>query len=427
MKTALNSQSLSIILSLLAAISFFYGFIFDEISIGAGGFDGDFKFVKKSITLFSQNSILESINLFSETSNRPPLIYIMHKILNPFFTDELGFRKTVFGVSLLIPILFFLCLKEKFHQENKNLLLLLSSILFFNPFYRTSSFWGLEENYAILTSLVSILFLTKILNYKNLNFWLLTFYIFLVCLFSSLTIYFDQKFLIIPLICFFRIILSHHSYLYKLFCVFIYILFSIPYLFLIKLWGGIFPTNIYHIGSQFYFHHLGYALTIISFIFFPFVFLKSEKIKDQISNFIRKNNPYVLLIIILTYLIILIFFIDDSFFENERDGGGIIKKISLVLFSSLLLKKTFIFFAIFISWFFIIFFIEKNKLNFLLTIYFLLISSIVSPFFQEYFDPIIFILLFFVYNIRLKLNYNRVYFFYIYFLVFLIGTHIYYN
>ena len=144
----------------------FYGFIFDEISMGAGGFNEDFKFTKKSIALFSQNSILESIYLFSETSNRPPLIYIMHKILNPFFTDELGFRKTVFGVSLLIPILFFLCLKEKFHQENKNLLLLLSSIIFFNPFYRTSSFWGLEENYAILTTLVSILFLIKIFQLK---------------------------------------------------------------------------------------------------------------------------------------------------------------------------------------------------------------------------------------------------------------------
>ena len=102
MKTALNSQSLSIILSLLAAISFFYGFIFDEISMGAGGFDGDLKFVKKSITLFSQNSILDSINLFSETSNRPPLIYIMHKMLNPFFTDELGFRKTVFDQDIFL-------------------------------------------------------------------------------------------------------------------------------------------------------------------------------------------------------------------------------------------------------------------------------------------------------------------------------------
>ena len=101
-----SNRVISIILVISAIISFFLGFSMNEISMGAGGFNGDFKFVK-SIALFSQNSILESIKLFSETSNRPPLIYILHKILNPFFTDELGFRKSVFIISLLIPILFF--------------------------------------------------------------------------------------------------------------------------------------------------------------------------------------------------------------------------------------------------------------------------------------------------------------------------------
>ena len=422
-----SNRVISIILVISAIFSFFLGFSMNEISMGAGGFNGDFKFVKKSIALFSQNSILESIKLFSETSNRPPLIYILHKILNPFFTDELGFRKSVFIISLLIPILFFLCLKEKFHETDKNLLFLLSSVIFFNPFFRTSSFWGLEENYAILTSLASILFLLKVLNYKNENSWLLTFYIFLTCLFSSLSIYFDQKFLIIPLICFIRIILGYHSYSSKIFCVFIYTIFSIPYLLLIKLWGGIFPSNIYHIGNQFYFHHLGYALTIIAFIFFPFIFLKSENIKDQISNFTKNNNLYILFLIIIVYLIILIFFIDDGFFENKLDGGGIVKKISLFLFSSLLSKKIFIFCAILISWFFIMFFIEKSKLNFFLTLYFILISVIILPFYQEYFDPIIFILLFFVYNFKFKLDYKKVYFLYTYYLFFLIGTHLYYN
>ena len=79
-----SNRVISIILVISAIISFFLGFSMNEISMGAGGFNGDFKFVKKSIALFSQNSILESIKLFSETSNRPPLIYILHKILNPF-------------------------------------------------------------------------------------------------------------------------------------------------------------------------------------------------------------------------------------------------------------------------------------------------------------------------------------------------------
>ena len=110
-----NNYIISYLLSLSAIISFFIGFSIDEVSMGAGGFDEDFSFVKKSILLFENYSTIESIKYFSETSNRPPLIYILHKHLNPFFTDELGFRKVVFGISLIAPLLFYLCLKEKFN------------------------------------------------------------------------------------------------------------------------------------------------------------------------------------------------------------------------------------------------------------------------------------------------------------------------
>ena len=164
-----NNKIVSIFLILSAISSFFLGFYQNEISMGAGGYEGDFKFVKKSISLFSQNSILDSIKLFSESSNRPPLIYILHKLFNPYILDELGFRATVFFLSLLAPILFYLCLIERFKFQDKYLLMLLTSILFFNPYFRTSSFWGLEENYAIICTLASLLFLLKLFNSnKNL-------------------------------------------------------------------------------------------------------------------------------------------------------------------------------------------------------------------------------------------------------------------
>ena len=159
---AISNKIISIFLVLFAIISFFTGFYLDEISMGAGGFNGDFIFVKKSIILFNENSILNSIKLFSETSNRPPLIYILHKLLNPFYLDEINFRKVVFLISLFVPILFYFCLSEKFKQVDRNLLLLLSSVIFFNPFFRTSSFWGLEENYAIITTLASFFFIFKL-------------------------------------------------------------------------------------------------------------------------------------------------------------------------------------------------------------------------------------------------------------------------
>ena len=139
MKQNLSTNLISIISITFAVISFFYGFYIDEISMGAGGYNGDFVFVTKSIDLFSNNSIKDSILLFSETSNRPPLIYILHKLFNPFFTDELNFRRSVFLISLFIPILFFLCLKEKFKNTDKVLLILLSSIILLNPFVRNSA------------------------------------------------------------------------------------------------------------------------------------------------------------------------------------------------------------------------------------------------------------------------------------------------
>lgn len=415
-----------LIFTIFAIFSFFYGFHVDEISMGAGGFGGDFKFVKKSITLFSENSIKDSIILFSESSNRPPLIYILHKLFNPLFTDELGFRKVVFGISLSAPILFYFCLKERFRKLDKNLLLLLSSIILFNPFFRTSSYWGLEENYAIISTLVSLLFLLKLSNDKIKSHKIFL-NIFFVTLFSSLSIYFDQKFLIIPIICFLKIISENYLIKYKLFTLSLYFIFSIPYLFLIKLWGGVFPSNIYQIGSQFYFHHFGYALTMISFIFFPFIFLKSKNLKDQFYVFVKDQKIIFLLILIFAYLIVLLFFYNDNFFNNKLDGGGIVKKISLIFFPNLFLKKIFISTSIVISWLLIFLFIEKKRYNLLLTSYFLIFSIIVKPFYQEYYDPIIFFLIFFAYRINFKLTFTKAYFLYSYFLIFLIGTNSYYN
>lgn len=421
-----NNIIISYFLVLVAITSFFVGFSLDEVSMGAGGFDGDFKFVKKSIALFSQNSLIDSIKLYSESSNRPPLIYILHKYLNPLIDDDLGFRKVVFTISLLIPIIFYFCLRQRFKETDKNIILLFSSIIFFNPFVRTSSYWGLEENYAIITSLLSILLLMKLSDIqknskKYINIFLLTFL-------SSLTIYFDQKFLIIPIICFFNVFFKNFAFRFKIFTVILYLIFSIPYLMLIKLWGGIFPSNIYHVGSQFYYHHFGYALTIIAFIFFPFILIKSKSTKEVLFQFFNERKKIIILFsIIILYVITLFFFYDTSFINNRLDGGGIIKKLSLLLFDEVLFRKIFIFLAILISWFFVFYFLEQNILNFILTSYFLLFSLIVKPFYQEYFDPIIILLLIFIFKINFKITFGRIFVLYFYFVFFLFGTNLYYN
>ena len=124
-----------------------------------------------------------------------------------------------------------------------------------------------------------------------------------------MSVYFDQKFILIPLICFLNIFFGSFSRYTKILTISFYIFFAIPYLFLIKIWGGIFPTNIYQIGSQFYFHHLGFALTIIAFIFFPFLIFEMNNIEDKIKKFFI-NKKFLL------YANIFIYF-PNFFYENS--------------------------------------------------------------------------------------------------------------
>ena len=195
---------------------------------------------------------------------------------------------------------------------------------------------------------------------------------------------------------------------------------------MIKIWGGIFPTDIYFIGSQFYLHHLGFALTIMAFIFFPFLIFKIKKLKYEIEEFLISKNFFLILIPILAYVTYLILFYDSNFLNNKLDGGGIIKKISFIFSNDSILRKIFVYTFFILSWIFIIFFI-KNIYEKFVVIFFLLIALITSPFYQEYFDPIIFIMLFFFFKINFQLNYIKVYLFYFYYLIFLTGTIFYYN
>ena len=66
-------------------ISFAIGFYLNENSAGAGGFNGDFSWIKKNIEIFEKNNLIDAILHSDFFGNRSPLIYIINKFLNPFF------------------------------------------------------------------------------------------------------------------------------------------------------------------------------------------------------------------------------------------------------------------------------------------------------------------------------------------------------
>ncbi len=389
----------------LTYFSFIIGFIFDENSAGGGSYNGDLTWIWGNLEIFKNNDLLIAINHPDLFGNRTPLHYMLHKIFNPFINNIDTYRTSVFFISLTGPLIFYLCLKQKFEKVDKLLLILISSILFLSPYYRTSAYWGLEENYSIITMLLSFLFLENYLkkNDKNLNLYI---NLFLTILFSSVCIYFDQKFLIVPTLCFLKIIFSTHNKKIILFTFFSYLLLSVPYILLIISWGGIAPPltqemNLNTITSisrfnNFYYGHIGYATTIIALYIFPLLLFKEKDLLTVVNRFFYEKKNLLIVSFFIIYLIYLIFEFNYEKFtiDDYWIGLGFIHKISITLFSEVYIQKVFTYFAFFISWIIIIIHINKNLKDFYIIIYFYFISVLLWPLMQEYFDPFIILLCF---------------------------------
>ena len=419
-----------IVISLFIIFSFFIGFFLDENSAGAGGFSGDFRqFIWPNLNLFKEN-ILINLNSYDYTDSRMPISYILHIIANPFINTELQFRISTFFISMLCPIIFFFNLRLKYKNFNIYLVLFLTCLLLLSPYFRTTAYWGLQENYGILCILVSYYIYQKyflILKIKKNKTQFLA--LFVLSLSSSLSFYFDQKLLIIPFLFFILLIFNKKiSIISKITLVTYYILMAIPALYLIFLWKGILPPNAMEgrkVGTQLNFYNLGYASTIIFFYTIPYLFFISN-LKEKFFIFIKNQSKYCLFIFIVYFLILLFY---GNFNDLSPVGQGIFHKLINLVFYDKLIQLIITIFVFLLSWIMINFFIENfnNKLITRLIFYYLiLICLFIYPVFQEYFDPLIFIIMFTFLNFKFFINFKKILILFVYFFSFLIFTNLYY-
>jgi len=433
MKMESNYKRLSILLVFLSIFSFFLGFYLDENSAGGGSYVGDWFFLWPNLQLFIHNDLYTAISHENFLTNRPPLLYMLHSSLNPFVDNEIAYRRSVFVISLLVPVLFYLCLKQKFQKKDSLLLLLAASCILLSPYFRTSSYWGLEENYGIISLLLTFLFLDLFLKNENENSYKIYSQLFLSVFFSSVCVYFDQKLLIIPIICFVKIIVCKKLVILKIFSAFSYFILSLPYIYLMILWGGILPTHVTghsNLGKALYLGHIGYTCTIIAFYFLPFLFFKEKNFLQLIKSFfLKKKNNYL----ILSFLAYLLFLLISSFFFQQdilnfsyHLGKGFIHKFSLVLFQDHFIRSIFIYFSFFVAWIIILIFLENNIKDSLILFYFFTLSIITKPILQEYFDPLMLVMILTFFSSKVLMNYKNSVILFLYLSIFLVSSNIYY-
>ena len=420
------NQLTSILISLILIAYFFYGFYVDENSAGAGGYNGDFKSIWQNFLLLKEG-ILQNINNVLYHDSRPPLSYILHILFNPFVNDQFTFRISVLLISLLVPVLLFYSIKQNYYYLDNQIIILLSSIITLSPYFRTSAYWGLGENYGLIFLIGSFLIFSKFKkNYKTEKDKINLLSIFLLCLCSSLTIYFDQKLIFLPSLIFILILNIKINIKFKILAFLFYSLFSLPYIYLIYKWGTIIPpsaASAREVGQTIKLYQLGYCLTILAFYVIPFLLLIDLKL-SKIKNKILDKKFLIIILIFSLYLILTIALID---FETLRvEGKGIFHKLSLIIFENNSLRFLFTILAFSGSLVLVYLFFEDAK-DLAVIIYFLALSTLTFPFYQEYLDPLFYILVFSFFQVKLKINYRKVYFIFFYFLIFLLGSKYYYS
>lgn len=426
-----NFKLYSFIISIFTILLFLFGFYVQENSAGAGGFDGDFTHVWNNLLLFKNNNFwlaldaTAGLNENDYKSSRPPLIYILNAYLNPFVEDKQSYILSIFALSLLTYLLFYYSIYKKYKRElNHANIIFLSIIILLSPYFRTSAYWGLEENFGILSVVISYIFFRKIIELKFIN---LNLNLFLLVFFSSLSVYFDQKLIIFPSYFFLKLLFEKKININeKINLSIFYTFLSIPFIYLIYTWGNIIPVTDAEVRNtlkKIYFENLGFSLTIIAFYIFPFLFLKKENIFLIFRKKIKSYNFYIFLLFLIFYVL---FLVKVDPLEKELLGNGIVYKLSLILFNNFELSKIFLYLSFFVSLLIIHLFIDDNR-DYLFIIFLIVSSIFITPLLQEYFDPLILILVLLFFFTKLYFSFFRFVFLYFYFFIFLIITNMHYN
>ena len=438
---------ISIILITFSVLYFFLGFYLDENTAGAGGTNGDIFHIWNNLNIFINNDLVGSIIHPKYYDSRLPLAYMMHEFFNPFIDTKIEFRISVFIISLIVPILFFLCLKKRFKKSETLLLLLISSTVLLSPYFRTSAYWGLEENYGLIFLLLTFLFFNSFLKNENSTNFKLYLQVFFITFLSSCCFYFDQKLIIIPIICFFQIILSQNIIKLKIIAILFYFIFSIPFIYLVILWEGniVHPTSAFRVAptESLVLFNLGYTATIIAFYLFPILFFLNKNLLTAIQNFLASKVNYYILFLIVIYVFYLAIFLNFADLDNSNLGWkkhiagelywesslgkGVVHKLALIFFSNMYLREIFTYTSFLFSGIILLIFLNKHLKNALILLYFFILSLVLWPILQEYFDPLMLLMVFTFFNLKMSINYKNVIFLYGYLFLLLVGSNIYYT
>ena len=384
-------------------------FVFGENS--TGGAIKDYANQKNVMQKFAYD-FLETFYQYDtfRTRHSPVLVIFLSFFEKVNLPDSL-IRFIHLNLCLLLPIFFYKCLSIKFNKVDKKILLLLVSLIFLSPTFRTLAIWPDSRLFGLILFTLSIYFFLKFDERKN---FLYAFYNVITLAISA---YVSPNFSVFSIFFMIRFI-SYYGIFSKniLFLALINLLLSLPafyYVFIIDVNFFLQSAAVGMKGDEkIYFNNIFndilITFSIIFFYLLPFIFFKIIKIDNIFSS---KN-----VIISLSVFLICLFNFDYNY---SYTGGGFFFKLSNFIFSN-----NYLFYIIsFISVLIFCCLITKNYFNILLFLL-IILNNPQYTIYHKYFDPflIIMFLTIFSFNFDLeKINNKKNYLYiFVYFLTFLI-------
>jgi hypothetical protein len=376
------------------------GFFFNEDGSGTA-LSGDFRDTMSYVLELKKNIFIDP----TPWTQHFPLHYILFAKID-LFLNNIYFTRFVFCFfSIFVPILFYYCLKLRFKDSNKNILLILSSIIFFTPAFRYSAIWANDHIFGCLFFLLSIFFFYKWSNDSAIIKKRNPFYVFLNIFFLAICCYSRQYYVVfffIFLYIYFRDLNFNQFVVVILICFFL----SLPGFFILYKFPGLFTQLSF--TNNVYNNLFGNFSAMLVYVF-PIFFL----------NFFKKNNENINLkkIIFLIFLSFFLFFI----FIKKLDYQQTLSMGAFFVISKFIFGNYFLFYFTVILGFLLTMILIQNRIDFF-TVFIIIFTFSGSVVIQKYFEPLFYIVFFLIMksnfkNIFLK-NFNTVFlllFFYIFY------------
>lgn len=382
----------------------FYIFGFYNKNLSISGSQADFYgFVFKNIQLFDENIIYAIKNYGLLRDANYPLFYIFHAYLNPFSNEIESYLISTFVIGFITYLFFSLCLRNLGLRITDSLLL--SSIILYLPFFTGRAYWGTSANLGWFFLIISFYFFLRVkkklqLNYTKDN----LIDIFFLCFFSAAALYTRALFIFFPIYIVLYFLLYDKFFQRKIFLILFYFILSIPGLYLMSIWNGIYDHSNSDVVKEFHtYHNIAKNFPILlNFFFFYLWPIFILEIKDiGIINFF--NKIYKSFIFIFLFFLILNITGYLSYLSEYDYGGGAVLKFGY------LIKDTNNFLFLFTSsiGFSMIYTLirDEYKRNLILFLPIFIIYGFPRFIFQDYFEPLI-IFLFFLGLIKTSLTFK---------------------